>query len=240
MNILSSALESVEEKLHLKAKEFRYLIVIAMVFVSVLLISNVASSKITQFGPFQFDGGTILFPLSYIFGDILTEVYGYKKTRIIIWVGFLMNVLMALVFIAVGALPSAAGWENQSAYNAILGWTPRIVAASVIAYFAGEFSNSYILAKIKIKMKGKWLWVRTITSTLVGEGFDTLLFVLIAFYGVLPNELLMAVILSNYVFKVGVEVVFTPITYLVVGFLKKAEGVDVYDRGTKFNPFRLT
>ncbi|MFH1218785.1 MAG: queuosine precursor transporter [Candidatus Peregrinibacteria bacterium] len=210
-----------------------------MVFVSVLLISNVASSKILSMGPFEFDGGTILFPLSYIFGDILTEVYGYKRTRKIIWMGFLMNVLMALVFMAVLALPAASGWENQGAFEVILGWTPRIVLGSVLAYAVGEFSNSYVLAKIKIWMDGKFLWVRTIVSTIVGEGLDTIIFVMVAFYGVLPNELLVAVILSNYIFKVGVEILFTPVTYLIVGFLKKSERMDVYDKGTNFNPFRL-
>lgn len=210
-----------------------------MFFVSVLLISNVASSKILSLGPFDFDGGTILFPLSYIFGDVLTEVYGYKRTRKVIWMGLIMNILMAIVFIVVGALPASKDWGNQNAYMAILGWTPRIVLASVVAYFAGEFSNSYILAKIKIWMGGKMLWVRTISSTLVGELLDTAIFVLVAFYGVLPRELLIAVMVSNYIFKVGVEVIFTPVTYLVVGFLKKSEGVDVYDNGTNFNPFRI-
>lgn len=232
-----SIINSAAEKLHLK--EYRHLISVAMIFVSVLLISNVASSKILQLGPFEFDGGTILFPLSYIFGDILTEVYGYKRTRKIIWLGFAMNILMAVIFMIVGALPASEGWGNQTAYEAILGWTPRIVLASVLAYFAGEFSNSYILAKIKVWMEGKWLFVRTITSTFVGEGFDTLIFVMVAFYGVLPNELLIVVLLSNYIFKVGVEVVFTPITYLIVRYLKKSESVDVYDRNTNFNPFKL-
>ncbi|MDD3861793.1 MAG: queuosine precursor transporter [Candidatus Gracilibacteria bacterium] len=227
----------VREKLHLK--EFRHLTTVAIIFVSVLLISNVASSKILSFGVFDFDGGTILFPLSYIFGDILTEVYGYKRVRRIIWVGLLMNVLMAAVFVVVGWLPPSQDWGNQDAYMAILGWTPRIVFASVVAYFVGEFTNSYVLAKIKVWMKGKKLWVRTISSTIIGQGFDTLIFVLLAFYGVLPNSLLIAVIVSNYIFKVGVEVLFTPITYLIVGKLKKDEGVDVYDKDTNFNPFRI-
>jgi uncharacterized integral membrane protein (TIGR00697 family) len=232
-----SVIGAVEEKLHMK--EFRHLNVIAMFFVAVLLISNVASSKILKLGPFDFDGGTILFPLSYIFGDVLTEVYGYKRTRKIIWMGLLMNVMMAVVFLLVGWLPPSKDWVNQDAYMAILGWTPRIVLASCVAYFAGEFSNSYILAKIKIWMNGRMLWVRTILSTVVGEGLDTIIFVMIAFYGVLPNELLIAVIVSNYIFKIGVEVVFTPVTYLVIGFLKRKEGIDVYDRGTNFNPFAL-
>lgn len=233
MNII----DSIEERLHLK--EFKYITTIAVVFVSVLLISNVASSKIVSFGPFDFDGGTLLFPLSYIFGDILTEVYGYRKSRKIIWLGFAMNILMALVFMAVVALPPAAEGSNHEAFKAVLGWTPRIVLGSIIAYTIGEFSNSYVLAKMKIWMKGRMLWARTIGSTLIGEGIDTIIFILIAFYGQMPNSLLMTIILSNYIFKVGVEVIFTPITYWIVGFLKKHEGVDVYDKNTNFNPFAL-
>jgi len=210
-----------------------------MIFVSILLISNVASTKIVDFGMFDFDGGTLLFPLSYIFGDILTEVYGYGRTRRIIWMGFLMNIVMVLVFSAVGALPASESWNNQDAYNSVLGMTPRIVLASMVAYTFGAFSNSYVLAKLKLKTKGKFLWLRTIGSTIVGEGLDTVIFCLISFYGVLPNELLGLVILSNYIFKVGVEVIFTPVTYLIVNALKRLEGVDVYDRKTLFNPFRI-
>lgn len=210
-----------------------------MIFVSILLISNVASTKIVDFGMFDFDGGTLLFPLSYIFGDILTEVYGYGRTRRIIWIGFLMNIVMVLVFSAVGALPASESWNNQDAYNSILGMTPRIVLASMVAYTFGAFSNSYVLAKLKLKTKGKFLWLRTIGSTIVGEGLDTVIFCLISFYGVLPNELLGLVILSNYIFKVGIEVIFTPVTYLIVNALKRLEGIDVYDRKTLFNPFRI-
>lgn len=220
-------------------KNFRFLEPIAMIFVSILLISNVASTKIVDFGMFDFDGGTLLFPLSYIFGDILTEVYGYGRTRRIIWIGFLMNIVMVLVFSAVGALPASESWNNQDAYNSILGMTPRIVLASMVAYTFGAFSNSYVLAKLKLKTKGKFLWLRTIGSTIVGEGLDTVIFCLISFYGVLPNELLGLVILSNYIFKVGIEVIFTPVTYLIVNALKRLEGVDVYDRKTLFNPFRI-
>lgn len=229
--------DSVQEKFHLK--EFKYIVYIAVIFVSVLLISNVASSKIISLGPFDFDGGTLIFPISYIFGDILTEVYGYKRVRKIIWLAFVMNVLMALVFMAVNALPAAAEGSNAEAFKAVLGWTPRIVLGSVLAFAFGEFSNSYIMAKMKIWTKGKMLWARTIGSTLVGQGLDTAIFVVVAFYGVLPNSLLSAIIVSNYVFKVSVEVVFTPLTYAVIGFLKKNEGVDVYDNNTNFNPFKL-
>lgn len=218
-------------------KNYKYLGTIAVFFVTVLLISNVASTKIVDFKWFTFDGGTLLFPLSYIFGDVLTEVYGYKRSRKIIWLGFFMELLMALVFIIVGKLPAAPGWNNQAAYDTILGLTPRIVVASLIAYFSGEFSNSFILAKMKIWTKGKMLWTRTIGSTVVGELVDSALFIVIAFFGVLPNSLLMTLIVSNYIFKTGVEILFTPITYKVIAFLKKNESEDYYDIGTNFNPF---
>jgi hypothetical protein len=207
--------------------------------VAVLLISNIASSKILNLGPFTFDGGTLLFPISYIFGDILTEVYGYRRSRRVIWVGFGCAALMAIVLAVVGALPPAEGWENQEAYEAILGTTSRIVLASLIAYFAGEFSNSYTLARMKVLTQGRWLWTRTIGSTLVGQGVDTILFVTIAFAGMLPWPLFWSIILSNYVFKVGLEAAMTPITYRVTNFLKREEKEDVYDVNTDFNPFRL-
>jgi len=220
-------------------KSFKYLGPISVFFVSVLLISNVASTKIVDFGWFTFDGGTLLFPLSYIFGDILTEVYGYKRARPVIWMGFLCALVMSLVFIAVGKLPAAADWPYQQAYDQILGLTPRIVAASLIAYFCGEFSNSFVLAKIKILTQGRWLWMRTIGSTVIGEAVDSALFILIAFYGILPGSLLFTLIVSNYIFKTGVETLFTPLTYKAVGFLKKHEGEDYFDYHTNFNPFKI-
>ncbi|MFA6520320.1 MAG: queuosine precursor transporter [Candidatus Paceibacterota bacterium] len=218
-------------------KNYKYLGAISVFFVSVLLISNVASTKIVDLKWFVFDGGTLLFPLSYIFGDILTEVYGYRKTRSVIWLGFFMALLMSIVFIVIGKLPPASDWGNQAAYDAILGLTPRLVLASLIAYFAGSFSNSFILAKMKIKTEGKWLWMRTIGSTLVGELVDSALFILIAFSGILPNALLLTLIISNYIFKTAIEILFTPVTYKVVNFLKKKEGEDYYDKDTDFNPF---
>lgn len=218
-------------------KSYKYLGAISVFFVSVLLISNVASTKIVDFGIFTFDGGTLLFPLSYIFGDILTEVYGYRNSRKTIWLGFFMALIMSAIFIIVGKLPSAPGWNNQAAYDAILGLTPRLVIASLIAYSCGEFSNSYVLAKMKIWTKGKWLWTRTIGSTVVGELIDSALFIAIAFFGILPNSLLITLVISNYIFKTGVEVLFTPITYKVVHFLKRKEQEDYYDIGTNFNPF---
>ncbi|MFA7285422.1 MAG: queuosine precursor transporter [Candidatus Paceibacterota bacterium] len=220
-------------------KNYKYLGIISVFFVSVLLISNVASTKIVDFGIFTFDAGTLLFPLSYIFGDILTEVYGYKKSKQVIWLGFFMALLMSLVFIIVGALPAASDWGNQEAYDKILGLTPRIVLASLVAYTLGSFSNAFVLAKMKIWSGGKKLWARTIGSTVVGELVDSSLFILIAFVGILPSSLLLTLIISNYIFKTLIEVLFTPVTYKVVAFLKRTESEDYYDEKTDFNPFKI-
>ena len=208
-------------------------------FVAILLISNIASTKIVHLAWFSFDGGTLIFPLSYIFGDILTEVYGYAKTKRVIWIGFLSALLMSLVLMIVVYLPPADGWEFNDAFKNIIGLTPRIVLASLIAYFAGSFSNSYIMSKFKIIFKGKRLWIRTIFSTLVGEALDTSLFILIAFLGVLPLNLVITIFISNYIFKCGVEILFTPITYKAVKFLKQKEKEDYYDKETNFNPFNM-
>lgn len=217
-------------------KVFKYLDVITAAFVAVLLISNIISTKIVDLKWLTFDGGTLLFPLAYIFGDVLTEVYGYKRSRRVIWLGFGAAALLSVMIIIVGKLPAAAAWMYQEAYDKILGLAPRIVLASLIAYLAGEFSNSIILAKLKIKTKGKYLWMRTISSTLAGELLDTFLFVLIAFIGVLPLGLLFVLVVSNYIFKCGVEIVLTPVTYKVVNYLKKKEEEDYFDTDTNFNP----
>ena len=218
-------------------ERFRYFDLITGLFVAVLLISNIASTKIVEIWKFTFDGGTILFPLSYIFGDILTEVYGYKKSRRVIWIGFFCALLMSLTLSLIGLIKPAGGWEHQEAYMAILGQTPRIVTASLIAYFAGEFSNSYILARMKVLTKGRWLFARTIGSTIVGEGIDTVIFVIIAFLGVYDNRLVLFIIISNCIFKVSLEIIFPPVTYKVVRFLKRTEKVDWFDYKTNFNPF---
>lgn len=221
----------------------KWLPVISGLFVGVLLISNIASVKLVNIWSFTFDGGTILFPLSYIFGDILTEVYGYKASRKVIWTGFLSAGLMAisLYFVANMQAPVMDEWGEfeESAFDRILAPVGRIVIASLIAFLAGEFSNSYILAKLKIKTHGRFLFLRTISSTLVGQGIDTAVFCLLAFYGTMPNEILIAVIVSNYIFKCSFEILATPLTYAVVIGLKKSEGVDVYDVGTDFNPFKV-
>jgi len=206
-------------------------------YISVLLTSNIVSTKLTDIWLFTFDAGTILFPLSYIFWDILTEVYGYKETKKVIWFWFFSVFLMSAIIMLVWILPPSVSRDFQTDYQNVLGLTPRIVFSSLVAYLFGEFSNSYILAKIKIKMKGKLLFVRTIGSTLVAQIFDTLIFIVLAFYGIFDNDILWIVIISNYVFKVGVEILFTPFTYFIVGKLKKAEKVDFYDKKTDFNPF---
>lgn len=211
---------------------------ITALFAAVLIISNVASAKIATFGGLTLDGGTLLFPLSYIFGDVLTEVYGYAGSRPVIWIGFGCTALASVVFAAVGALPPAPDWHGQAAFTATLGLTPRIVAASLLAFLVGEFANSFVMAKMKIATRGRWLWTRTLGSTLVGQAVDTGLFVTVAFTGVLPWSLILPLILSNYVFKVGVEALLTPVTYRVVAWLKRHDGCDVYDHDTDFNPFR--
>lgn len=222
-----------------KERSYRYLGTIGTLFTAVLLISNIVSTKIVDLKFFIFDGGTLLFPLSYIFGDILTEVYGFKSARRVIWLGFFCSLLMSLMIILIGVLPPGSGWENQGAYDAILGLTPRLVIASLIAYTAGEFSNSIILAKMKVWMQGRWLWMRTIGSTVIGELIDSVLFICIAFWGILPNEVIIGLIVSNYVFKLFFEVVLTPVTYAIVKYLKKNEHEDYYDTHTVFNPFSV-
>lgn len=220
-------------------KNFKYLDFITVAFATVLLLSNITSVKIAAVGWLSFDGGTILFPLAYLFGDILTEVYGYARARRVIWIGFMMNLLMVAVFWVVGKLPADSMWGMQSSYDNILGVVWRIVLASLVAYLIGEFANSYLLAKLKVRTKGKFLWLRAIGSTIVGQFLDTTVFLLIAFAGVLPWELIGIIWITNYVFKILVEVALLPFTYKVVAWLKKKEEVDVYDRDTNFSPIHI-
>jgi queuosine precursor transporter len=214
----------------------RLLPVITGLFVGVLILSNILAAKMVRLGPFVFDGGTLLFPLSYIFGDLLTEVYGYRESRKVIWTGLAALLLMSINIWIIGALPSDPSWALQKAYDDILSTVPRIALASVIGYFAGEYSNSVVLSKMKVLTKGKWLWTRTIGSTLVGELADTLIFVTVAFAGAYPAPVLVAMILSNYLFKCSIEAAFTPLTYKVVGFVKRRESADAYDYGERYNP----
>ncbi|HKZ69930.1 MAG TPA: queuosine precursor transporter [Anaerolineales bacterium] len=221
------------------SRPYRHLDLITALFVTVLIVSNIASTKLIAFLGLPLDGGTILFPLSYIFGDILTEVYGYQRSRRVIWIGFACLAIMAVTFAVVDLLPPDPAFDAQAAFSRILGQTPRIVLGSLIAYWAGEFVNSYALAKIKIKMDGRRLWIRTIASTLIGQLVDTAVFLPIAFFGVFPNEVLVSLFVANYIFKVGTEAIFTPITYQIVAVLKRAESEDYYDRNTDFNPFAI-
>jgi uncharacterized integral membrane protein (TIGR00697 family) len=212
---------------------------ICSLFVAVYLISQVSSSKLFAIGPFQFPGGIIVFPLAYIFGDILTEVYGYAKARRAIWLGFFAALLMSAVLLIVQHLPSAPFWGNQQAYESILGFVPRITVASIAAYWMGEFANSYVLARMKILTRGRWLWTRTIGSTVVGQAVDSGVFGTVALAGVVPTRSVLTIIVSIYLFKVAYEVVATPLTYIAVDHLKRIEGIDVYDYNSKFSPFRL-
>jgi len=231
---------------------YKYLDIISVVFVTTLVLSNIASSaKIIDWGvslfgiQLAFEAGTLLFPLGYIFGDILTEVYGYQQSRRIIWLGFFSLALSALVLWLVDILPGEATWQayaGQDAYDAILGGMSSggIVLASLLGYWCGAFSNSFTLAKMKVLTQGRWLWTRTIGSTLVGELVDTLVFILVAsIFSVFPWSLFSTLVLTNYLFKCSVEAMMTPFTYILVNFLKQHEGVDYYDRDTNFTPFQI-
>lgn len=231
-------------------RNYKYFDLIMALFVAVLVISNVASSaKIVDWGvslfnlPLAFDAGTLLFPVSYIFGDILTEVYGYRRSRRVIWAGFFSLALAALSFHIISILPGEATWQEYAgddAYNAILGSMSSggIVLGSLAGFWLGEFSNSFILARMKVLTSGRWLWMRTIGSTLIGELVDTVAFVAVAStFGVFPWSLFLTLTAANYIFKVGIEALMTPLTYLAVGALKCAEDEDFYDRETNFNPF---
>jgi uncharacterized integral membrane protein (TIGR00697 family) len=218
------------------------LIALSALFVTVLLTSNLIAVKLVAFGPLTLPAAVIVFPLSYLFGDVLTEVYGYATTRRIIWLGFGCNLVFVLFIVAAGALPGAAGaWDAtaQSAYQRILGFTPRLLAASFAAYIVGEFINSFVMARLKITTQGRYLWTRTISSTLVGQGVDSAIFITGAFAGVLPLAVLLRTILNQWGFKIAYEVVATPLTYALVNFLKRREHHDPFDSETNFNPFRL-
>ena len=226
------------------------IITIAALFITCLITANIIAVKLItlgvepiRHGGFQFPGplpaAIVIFPLSYIFGDILTEVYGYRQARKVIWLGFLCNLIAVIAFWVAGQIP-ALDSGVQNAYERIFGSTSRILGASFLAYLVGEFANSFVLAKMKIKTKGRFLWTRTIGSTLVGEGLDALVFITIAFGGTMSWALIGGIILTHWLVKTGYEVVATPFTYMVVNYLKKREGIDTYDHDTNFNPFLVT
>jgi len=213
-----------------------WFVVIASLFVTCLLTANIIAVKlITLFG-FLVPAGIIVFPLSYLFGDVLTEVYGYGAARRVIWLGFACNLLAVIAIYLGGLAPAAPIWRQQAAYDTILGFTPRLLLASFTAYMVGEFINAFVLARLKIATKGRWLWTRTIGSTLIGEGLDTLIFISIAFWGIIPPQLILTAILTQWTFKVVYEVLATPFTYWIVGFLKRRENLDTYDYQTNFSP----
>ena len=213
-------------------------VVVAGLFIACLIAANVISVKIIAIGDWYVPAGVIIFPLSYIFGDILTEVYGYRSARRVIWLGFLCNLLVVGAIWLAGLWPAAPFWEGQQAWDTILGSTPRLLAASFVAYLVGEFANSFVLARMKVATNGRWLWSRTIGSTIIGEGLDSLVFITLALAGI-PGIDLGTAILTQWLIKVAYEIIATPLTYLIVTYLKRTEGIDVYDRDTRFNPFAL-
>jgi queuosine precursor transporter len=234
---VTNEIQAIQARRSYLLKVSSWFVIIACVFVTCLITANIIAVKLILLFGFLVPAGIIVFPLSYLFGDVLTEVYGYASTRRVIWLGFACNLLAIIAIFLGGIAPAAPFWQDQKAYDTILGFTPRLLLASFAAYLVGEFINSFILAKLKVATRGRWLWTRTIGSTLIGEGFDTIIFVIIAFWGTIPPQLILTAILTQWIFKVAYEVIATPLTYVVVRFLKRQEGMDVYDSHTNFNPF---
>lgn len=209
---------------------------IAALFVTVIITSNILAVKLIEVAGLVLPAAIILFPIGYIVGDVLTEVYGYSQTRRVIWMGFVLNIVAVTAIWVSGSLPAAEFWDSQEAWDAILGQAPRILAASFIAYLIGEFANAYVLAKIKIATAGKMLWLRTISSTIVGQGLDSAVFITLAFAGIIPGSAIISAILAQWFVKSAYEAMATPVTYGIIKYLKKAEGIDFYDTNTKFSP----
>ncbi len=222
----------------MKARQFRYYDLLVHIFVVLLLISNLVGQKISAIGPFRVSGAQLLFPITYIFGDVFTEVYGYGASRRAIWIGFFASALLAAMGLFTVWLPPAPDWHGQEAFRTVFDFVPRLVAASLIAYWCGEFTNSFVLAKMKLWTGGRYLWTRTVGSTVAGQAVDTTVVMVLAFGGSLTPSLILNLIVSGYLFKVTYEVLATPLTYAIVNFLKFNEGVDTFDRATNFNPFR--
>ncbi len=226
-------------------RRYRYYDFVMAAFVAILLLSNligaakISSIELPLLGVFTFGAGVLFFPLSYVIGDVLTEVYGYARARRVVWAGFGAMIFMSFMSYVIVKLPPADGWAGQGAYDSVFGQTPRIVFASLIAFWAGELVNAYIMARMKVWTQGRHLWTRTIGSTIFGQGVDSIIFYPLAFMGVWSDELLLGVMLSNFALKVAWEALLTPVTYRVVGFLKKAEQEDYYDTETDFTPFSV-
>jgi uncharacterized integral membrane protein (TIGR00697 family) len=220
-----------------KTSHYKYLDALTTAFVVVLLVSNLVAQKICQIGPFAVSGAVLLFPITYIFGDVFTEVYGFGASRRAIWLGFFGTALLYLMGAVTIVLPPAPGWHNQQAFASVFGFIPRILAASLVAYWAGEFANSYTMARLKLLTNGRKLWTRTIGSTVVGQAVDTALVILLTFAGTVPLATMANMVATGYLLKVSYEVLATPLTYLVINWLKKTEQSDVFDRQESFNPF---
>jgi len=216
-----------------------WFVAIVAIFITSLITANIIAVKLIRLFGLTLSAGIIIFPISYIFGDVLTEVYGYSQARRVIWLGFLCNLITVLAILLGQVLPSASFWKGQAAYEQILGYTPRILVSSFLAYLVGEFANSFVLAKMKIATGGRWLWTRTVGSTLVGQGFDSVVFITLAFAGTIPTSGLFSTIVAQWLAKSAYEAAVTPCTYAVVSFLKRREGIDVYDYDTRFNPFLI-
>lgn len=214
-----------------------WFVIVVAVFVTCLITANITAVKLVGVFGLVLPAAVIIFPISYIFGDVLTEVYGYRQARRVIWLGFFCNLIAVAAIWVAGMLPPAGFWDGQAAYERILGYTPRILAASFLAYLVGEFANSFVLAKLKIATQGRWLWTRTISSTLIGQGLDSLVFITLAFLGTIPAAGLVSAIIAQWLFKSAYEIVATPLTYGAVNALKRREGLDVYDYDTRFSPF---
>ena len=209
---------------------------IGIIYVTCLLLSNLIAGKMWSVtSSITLPAAVVLFPVTYILGDVFTEVYGFKKARSVIWIGFLCSFFAVAIYLLTIALPHPSYWENQGAYEIVMGTTPRVALASFLGYLFGEFSNSVILSKLKVKTKGKHLWVRTILSTVVGEGFDSVIFIMVSFWGTMENSVILQMILFQYLFKVLYEVLFTPVTYAVVNRIKKKEDIDTFDYDEKYN-----
>jgi queuosine precursor transporter len=222
------------------ARSSLWFTIVVTVFVTALIVSNIIAVKPIQLGDLILPAAVILFPVSYIVGDVLTEVYGYAQARRVIWLGFACNLLAVTVIWISQALPPAAYWvDNQAAFEAILGFAPRLLVASFLAYLVGEFANAAVLAKLKVATGGRFLWMRTIGSTLVGQGLDSTVFITVAFWGVMPPEIIPTVIVTQWLVKTAYEALATPLTYLVVNNLKRVEGMDTFDRKTDLNPFAV-
>jgi uncharacterized integral membrane protein (TIGR00697 family) len=217
-----------------------YFVLIVAAFITCLITSNVTAVKLVGVLGLVVPAAIIIFPISYVIGDVLTEVYGYRRARLVIWLGFLCNLTTVLAIWLGQVLPAASFWDGQAAYERILGYSPRLLAASFLAYLVGEFANAFVLAKMKIATRGRWLWTRTIGSTLVGQGLDSLVFISLAFFGTIPGARLLSAVVTQWLAKSAYEAAVTPLTYAVVSFLKRREGMDVYDHGTDFNPLSLS